>query len=53
MKNGRGGFGSQLPGSFGRLLVRDAYNSELYGPLQAEYLKGKQAGSDTWIHKNR
>ncbi|KIM85165.1 hypothetical protein PILCRDRAFT_817152 [Piloderma croceum F 1598] len=53
MKNGRGGFGSQLPGSFGRLLIRDAYNSELYGPLQAEYLKGKQAGSDTWIHKNR
>ncbi|KAF5313048.1 hypothetical protein D9619_003558 [Psilocybe cf. subviscida] len=48
-----GGFGSQLPGDFGRMLMRDEYNSELYGPLQAEYLKGKEAGTDFWIHKNR
>ncbi|KAJ7706212.1 Isochorismatase hydrolase [Mycena rosella] len=53
MKNGRGGFGSELPGGFGRLLMRDAKNSELYGPLQAEYLKGKDTGTDFWIHKNR
>ncbi|KAJ6604623.1 Isochorismatase hydrolase [Mycena vulgaris] len=53
MKNGRGGFGSELPGGFGRLLMREAKNSELYGPLQAEYLKGKDAGTDFWIHKNR
>jgi hypothetical protein len=33
--------------------MRDAYNSELYGPLQEEYLKGKKAGTDFWIHKNR
>ncbi|KAJ7169862.1 Isochorismatase hydrolase [Mycena filopes] len=53
MKNGRGGFGSELPGGFGRLLMRDAKNSELYGPLQAEWLKGKEGGTDFWIHKNR
>ncbi|KII94059.1 hypothetical protein PLICRDRAFT_101114 [Plicaturopsis crispa FD-325 SS-3] len=53
MKNGRGGFGSQLPGNFGRLLMRDEYNSELYGPLQDAYLEGKAAGTDFWIHKNR
>jgi len=53
MKNGRGGFGSEIPGGFGRLLMRDAKNSELYGPLQAEFLKGKDAGTDFWIHKNR
>ncbi|KAJ6575085.1 Isochorismatase hydrolase [Mycena capillaripes] len=53
MKNGRGGFGSELPGGFGRLLMRDAKNSELYGPLQSEWLKGKDAGTDFWIHKNR
>ena len=33
--------------------MRDAYNSELYGPLQEEYLKGQKAGTDVWIHKNR
>ncbi|KAH9486961.1 Ureidoacrylate amidohydrolase RutB [Psilocybe cubensis] len=52
-KHNGGGFGSQLPGDFGRLLMRDAYNSELYGPLQAEYLKGAKEGTDFWIHKNR
>lgn len=52
-KNGRGGFGSDLPGNFGRLLMRDAFNSELYGPLQEEYIKGSKAGTDVWIHKNR
>ncbi|KAJ6509506.1 Isochorismatase hydrolase [Mycena vitilis] len=53
MKNGRGGFGAELPGGFGRLLMRDAKNSELYGPLQAEWLRGRDAGTDFWIHKNR
>ncbi|KAJ6621717.1 Isochorismatase hydrolase [Mycena sp. CBHHK59/15] len=53
MKSGRGGFGAEIPGGFGRLLIRDTNNSELYGPLQAEYLKGKDAGTDFWIHKNR
>jgi nicotinamidase-related amidase len=48
-----GGLGSELPGNFGRLLMRNAYNSELYGPLQEEYLKGQKAGTDVWIHKNR
>ncbi|KXN90056.1 Peroxyureidoacrylate/ureidoacrylate amidohydrolase RutB [Leucoagaricus sp. SymC.cos] len=52
-KNGRGGFGSQMPGNFGRLLMRDEYNSALYGPLQAEYEAGKAKGTDVWIHKNR
>jgi len=52
-KNGRGGFGAELPGNFGRLLMRDAKNSELYGPLQDEYVKGQAAGTDFWIHKNR
>jgi len=53
MKNGRGGFGSEIPGGFGRLLMRDAKNSELYEPLHTEWLKGKEAGTDFWIHKNR
>lgn len=53
MKGGKGGFGSELPGSFGRLLMRDQYNSELYGPLQHLYTQGKAAGTDVWIHKNR
>jgi hypothetical protein len=53
MKGGFGGFGSEMPGNFGRLLMRDARNSELYGPLQEEYLKGKKEGTDVWIHKNR
>lgn len=52
-KNGGGGFGSQMPGNFGRLLMRDEYNSALYGPLQAEYEAGKAQGTDVWIHKNR
>ncbi|KAF7320288.1 Isochorismatase hydrolase [Mycena kentingensis (nom. inval.)] len=53
MKNGRGGFGSELPDDFGRLLMRDAKNSALYGPLQAEFEAGQKAGTDVWIHKNR
>lgn len=52
-KSGKGGFGSELPGGFGRLLMRGEVNSELYGPLQDEYLKGREAGTDVWIHKNR
>ena len=53
MKGSAGGFGSMLPGNWGRLLMRDQPNAELYGPLQAEYLKGKDAGTDIWIHKKR
>ncbi|KAI0788452.1 Isochorismatase hydrolase [Abortiporus biennis] len=52
-KNGRGGFGSKLPGDFGRLLMRDELNSALYGPLQGLYEEGKEKGTDVWIHKNR
>ncbi|KAF9453845.1 hypothetical protein P691DRAFT_812459 [Macrolepiota fuliginosa MF-IS2] len=52
-KSGGGGFGSQMPGKFGRLLMRDEYNSALYGPLQTEYETGKAKGTDIWIHKNR
>ncbi len=33
--------------------MRDAYNSELYGPLQEEFIQGTKAGTDFWIHKNR
>ncbi|KAF9044572.1 Isochorismatase hydrolase [Hymenopellis radicata] len=50
---GRGGFGADLPGGFGRLLMRGALNSELYGPLQEEFVKGEKLGTDVWIHKNR
>lgn len=53
MKGGYGGFGTEIPGNFGRLLMRGARNSELYGPLQEEYLKGQKDGTDVWIHKNR
>ena len=53
MKNGRGGFGTELPEPFGRLLMRDQYNSQLYGPLQHMYEQGKAEGTDVWIHKNR
>lgn len=53
MKAGRGGFGAQMAGDFGRLLMRGAYNSDLYGPLQKLYEDGKADGTDVWIHKNR
>ena len=53
MKGGRGGFGSELPDPFGRLLMRGEYNSELYGPLQTLYEDGRKEGTDVWIHKNR
>ncbi|TFK57111.1 Isochorismatase hydrolase [Heliocybe sulcata] len=53
MKSGRGGFGADMGGDWGRLLMRDQRNADLYGPLQEEYLKGKEAGTDVWIHKNR
>ncbi|KAF9568417.1 Isochorismatase hydrolase [Agrocybe pediades] len=52
-KHNGGGFGSELPGNFGRLLMRGALNSDLYGPLQDEYVKGAKEGTDFWIHKNR
>ncbi|KAL0576373.1 hypothetical protein V5O48_005632 [Marasmius crinis-equi] len=48
-----GGFGATLPGDFGRLLMRGERNSDLYGPLHDEWIKGQQAGTDFWIHKNR
>jgi len=47
------GFGSELPGGFGRLLMRDEKNSELYGPLQELYEQGRDADTDVWVHKNR
>ncbi len=53
MRNGKGGFGAELPAPFGRLLMRDQYNSKLYGPLQHLYEEGKAKGTDEWIHKNR
>ena len=53
MKRGSGGFGSELPEPFGRLLMRGEFNSELYGPLQGLYEQGRDAGTDVWIHKNR
>ncbi|KAI0032755.1 Isochorismatase hydrolase [Vararia minispora EC-137] len=52
-KSGRGGFGAEIPGGWGRLLMRGARNSELYGPLQDAYVQGEKAGTDVWIHKNR
>ena len=42
-----------MPGGWGRVLMRDAKNAELYGPLQSLYEEGKANGTDTWIHKNR
>jgi hypothetical protein len=53
MKGGKGGFGAQLPEPFGRLLMRNQFNSQLYGPLQHLYEEGEKAGTDVWIHKNR
>ena len=53
MKGGRGGFGAELSGDFGRLLMRGSYNADLYGPLQKLYEHGRDAGTDVWIHKNR
>jgi len=40
----------------GRLLMRDQWNSGLYGPLAQIYEEGKELGGgkgDVWIHKNR
>lgn len=53
MKGGRGGFGAELAGGFGRLLMRGEFNSDLYGPLQNLYEEGRRDGTDVWIHKNR
>jgi hypothetical protein len=53
MKSKLGGFGSQMAGDFGRLLMRGEKNADLYGPLQSEYMSGKSKGTDHWIHKNR
>ncbi|KAF8529995.1 Isochorismatase hydrolase [Gautieria morchelliformis] len=52
-KDKRGGFGSDLGAGWGPLLMRGARNSDLYGPLQNEWIKGREAGTDVWIHKNR
>ncbi|TFK93484.1 Isochorismatase hydrolase [Polyporus arcularius HHB13444] len=52
-KGGHGGFGAELAGGFGRLLMRGEFNSDLYGPLQGLYEQGRDAGTDVWIHKNR
>lgn len=52
-KGGTSGFGSNLPGGFGKVLLRGEKNSELYGPLQEMYLEGEAQGCDIWIHKNR
>lgn len=39
----------------GRVLMRDAWNSALYPPLDQVYEEGRKLGSkpDVWIHKNR
>lgn len=42
-----------MGGNWGSLLLRGSLNAELYGPLQEEWLKGKEKGSDQWFHKNR
>ncbi|KAJ4486102.1 Isochorismatase hydrolase [Lentinula aciculospora] len=47
------GFGTELPGDFGRVLMRGEKNSELYGPLQGLYEEGRDNGTDFWFHKNR
>ncbi|KZP01055.1 Isochorismatase hydrolase [Calocera viscosa TUFC12733] len=47
------GFGAYLGPEHGKLLFRGEPNSDLYGPLQAEYEKGKEAGTDVWLHKDR
>ncbi|KAF8515583.1 Isochorismatase hydrolase [Gautieria morchelliformis] len=52
-KDGEGGFGCDLGRGWGPTLMRGARNSDLYGPLQEEWLKGQSAGTDVWIHKNR
>ena len=33
--------------------MRGEKNADLFGPLQAEYEKGRTSGSDVWLHKNR
>ncbi|KAF8581936.1 Isochorismatase hydrolase [Ramaria rubella] len=48
-----GGFGSDMGDEWGPLLMRGSRNAELYGPLQEEWLKGREEGTDVWIHKNR
>ncbi|KIJ57328.1 hypothetical protein M422DRAFT_148576 [Sphaerobolus stellatus SS14] len=49
----KGGFGSEMDGNWGRLLMRGEKNAELYGPLQSLYEEGKTKGTDVWVHKNR
>ncbi|KAF8517198.1 Isochorismatase hydrolase [Hysterangium stoloniferum] len=52
-RNKSGGFGSDIGGTWGDLLMRGTRNAELYGPLQEMYLEGKELGTDVWMHKNR
>ncbi|KAH9081626.1 Isochorismatase hydrolase [Lactarius deliciosus] len=52
-KGGGGGFGSEMGGKWGRLLMRGEANADLYDPLQELYVQGKAAGTDVWVHKNR
>ncbi|GJJ12793.1 hypothetical protein Clacol_007038 [Clathrus columnatus] len=52
-KLGEGGFGCDLGGNWGPALMRGTPNADLYGPLKDEWLKGKEAGTDIWFHKNR
>lgn len=52
-KDKKGGFGSDMGENWGPLLMRGARNADLYGPLQEEWIIGKEQGTDVWIHKNR
>ena len=36
----------------GKKLMRDQWNTQLYGPLHDEYLAGVEAGTDMWFHKS-
>ncbi|KZV95637.1 Isochorismatase hydrolase [Exidia glandulosa HHB12029] len=47
------GFGAEMDGNFGRLLMRGERNTDLYPPLRAAYEEGLAQGTDTWVHKNR
>ncbi|KAI5477574.1 Isochorismatase hydrolase [Pseudohyphozyma bogoriensis] len=36
----------------GRILMRDQWNTRLYGPLEALWKEGNAAGTDVWINKS-
>lgn len=52
-EDGLSGIGSKISTRWGRLLMHGSRNAALYPPLQEEFHKGLEMGTDHWVNKNR